>query len=164
MELANYIRRHSFLAQLLFLLSLSIICLNVRFRQNRVLLPKKSCFACVCVQSLQSCVLFATLWTVARQAPLSRQEYLSVLPCCSPEDLPDPGIEPASLPSTCIGRWVHYYQRHLGSPFLLSLSVICLDLHLRLNCTLPQKRSSVLGGWNVTTFIRWVTVALVSSV
>ena len=84
----------------------------------------------VCV-SLQSCVIFATLWTVACQAPLSRQEYLSVLPCCSPEDLPSPGIEPASLTSTCIGRWVHYCYCHLGSPFLLLLSIICLDLHLR---------------------------------
>ena len=74
MELDNYIRRHSFLAQLLFLLSPSIICLDLRFRQNHVLLQKKSCFACVCVQSLQSCMFFATLWTVARQAPLSRQE------------------------------------------------------------------------------------------
>ena len=46
----------------------------------------------------------------------------------------------------------------------LSPSVICLDLHLRQNCTLPQKRSSVLGGWDVTTFISWVTVGLVSSV
>ena len=35
------------------------------------------------------------------QAPLSmgfsRQEYWSGLPCPSPGDLPDPGIEPASL-------------------------------------------------------------------
>ena len=41
-----------------------------------------------------------TLWTVARQAPLSmgfsRQEYWSELPCPPPEDLPDPGIKPAS--------------------------------------------------------------------
>ena len=130
MELANYIRRLSLLAQLLFL-SLSIICLSRRFRQNHILLQKKSCSACVCVQSLQSCVIFATLWTVARQAPLSRQEYLSVLTCCSPEDLPSPGIEPTSLTSTYIGRWVHYCYRHLGSPFLLLLSVICLDLHLQ---------------------------------
>ena len=40
--------------------------------------------------------LFATLWTVALQAPLSmefsRQEYWGGLPC-SPPDLPDPGIE-----------------------------------------------------------------------
>ena len=45
--------------------------------------------------------LFATLWTGACQAPLSmgfsKQEYWSWLPFPSPEDLPDPGIEPASL-------------------------------------------------------------------
>ena len=39
--------------------------------------------------------LFATLWTVTHQAPLSmgfsRQEYWSGLPCPSPGDLPDPG-------------------------------------------------------------------------
>ena len=39
-------------------------------------------------------------WTVAHQAPLSigfsRQEYWSGLPFPSPEDLPDPGIEPGS--------------------------------------------------------------------
>ena len=44
---------------------------------------------------------FETPWTVANQAPLSmefsRQEYWSGLPFPSPEDLPDPGIEPASL-------------------------------------------------------------------
>ena len=40
---------------------------------------------------------FATLWTVACQAPLSigfsRQEYCSGLPCPPLEDLPNPGIE-----------------------------------------------------------------------
>ena len=50
-----------------------------------------------CVLSHFSCVrLFVTLWTVARQAPLSmgfsRQEYWSGLPCPPPEDLPDPGF------------------------------------------------------------------------
>ena len=39
--------------------------------------------------------------TVARPAPLStgffRQEHWSGLPCSPPGDLPDPGIEPASL-------------------------------------------------------------------
>ena len=48
-----------------------------------------------------SCVqLFVTLWTVTRQAPLSmgfsKQEYWSWLPFPSPENLPNPGIEPAS--------------------------------------------------------------------
>ena len=47
--------------------------------------------------------LFATLWTVARQAPLSmgfsRQEHWSGLPCPPPEDLPSPGIKPTSFTS-----------------------------------------------------------------
>ena len=42
----------------------------------------------------------AIRWTVARQAPLSmgfsRQEYWGGLPCASPGDLPDPGMEPES--------------------------------------------------------------------
>ena len=45
--------------------------------------------------------LFAILWTVAHQAPLSmgfsRQEYWSGLPCSPPGDLPNPGTEPTSL-------------------------------------------------------------------
>ena len=54
-----------------------------------------SCFSCV--------RLFVAPWTVARQAPPSkgfpRQEYWSGLPCPPPRDLPDPGLEPASLMS-----------------------------------------------------------------
>ena len=52
------------------------------------------------VKSLSRVQLFATPWTVARQAPLSmgfsRQEYWSGLPFPSPGDLPNPGIEPES--------------------------------------------------------------------
>ena len=55
---------------------------------------------CVCVKLLSRVRFFATLWTVARQAPLSmgfsRQEYWSGLPFPSPGDLPNPGIEPGS--------------------------------------------------------------------
>ena len=44
--------------------------------------------------------LFVTPWTVACQAPLSmelsRQENWNRLPCPSPGDLSDPGIEPGS--------------------------------------------------------------------
>ena len=50
--------------------------------------------------------LFATLWTVAHQAPLSmgfsRQEYWSVLSCPSPGDLSDSGIKPAFLLSPAL--------------------------------------------------------------
>ena len=52
------------------------------------------------VKSLSRVQLFATPWTVAYQAPpsmgFSRQECWSGLPFPSPEDLPDPGIEPRS--------------------------------------------------------------------
>ena len=51
-------------------------------------------------QSLSHIQLFATPWTVARQALLfmrfPRQEYRSGLPCPSAGDLRDPGIESAS--------------------------------------------------------------------
>ena len=47
--------------------------------------------------------LFVTFWTVAHQAPLSmefsKQEYWNGLPFPTPGDLPDLGIQPASLVS-----------------------------------------------------------------
>ena len=50
--------------------------------------------------------LFATLWTVAHQAPLSmgspRQEYWSALLFSPPEGLSDSGIEPMSLVSPAL--------------------------------------------------------------
>ena len=63
---------------------------------------------CACMQSCFSCVrLFANLWTLAHQAPLSmgfsRQEPLSWLPCPPPGALPHPGIEPTSLMSPALG-------------------------------------------------------------
>ena len=54
----------------------------------------------VVVQSLTHIRLFATPWTVAPQAPLSKgfamQEYWSGLQIPSPGDLPGPVIEPMS--------------------------------------------------------------------
>ena len=56
--------------------------------------------ACVCMH-FSHVRLFATLWTVGRQTPLSmgfsRQEYWSELPCSFPGDLPNPGIKPSSF-------------------------------------------------------------------
>ena len=55
----------------------------------------------MCAESLSHVQFFANPWTVSLQAPLSmgftRQEYWSGLPFPTPEDLPDPGFEPASL-------------------------------------------------------------------
>ena len=57
--------------------------------------------------------LFVTPWTVAHQTPLSmgfsRQEYWSGLPCPPPGGLPNPGMEPASVNISCVGRWVLYH-------------------------------------------------------
>ena len=57
-------------------------------------------FGQVVVQSLGRVRLFATLWTVAHQAPLSigfsKPEYWSGLPFPSPGDLPTPGIKATS--------------------------------------------------------------------
>ena len=72
---------------------------------------------CVCVfvhahTHALSCVqLFVAPWTVAHQDPplsmeFPRQEYWSGLPFPTPEDLPNPGIEPRSLMSSALaGRF-----------------------------------------------------------
>ena len=63
-----------------------------------------------CAKLLSCAQLFMTLWTVARQAPLSmgyfRYEYWSGLPCPPPGGLPEPGMEPVSLASPALaGRF-----------------------------------------------------------
>ena len=86
----------------------------------------------MCAQSLSHVRLFATLWTVARQAPLSmgfsRKEYWSGLPCPPPGDLPNPGVKSASpespalqadsLPLEPSGKLMVYHisSRILGFP------------------------------------------------
>ena len=71
----------------------------------------KSLLNTVCVLSRFSHVqLFVTLWTITHHAPLStefsREEYWSGLPCLSPMDLPNPGIQSASLMSPALaGRF-----------------------------------------------------------
>ena len=71
---------------------------------------------------LLSCVrLFATPWTVAYQAPLSRvfsrQEYWNGLPFLSPGDQPRPlAFQADSLPSEPPGKfkksWDHCFHQH----------------------------------------------------
>ena len=60
----------------------------------------------LCSQSLSRVRLFAAPWPVAPQAPLfmefSRQEHWSILPFSTAGDLPDPGIERASLVSPAL--------------------------------------------------------------
>ena len=66
------------------------------------------CCAVLCLSHVR---LFAAPWTVACQAPLSmgfsRQDYWSGLPCPPPRNLPDLGIDSASLtPPALAGRFL----------------------------------------------------------
>ena len=69
---------------------------------------------CMCACFHFSCVrLLVTPWPVSRQAPLSvgfsRQEYWSRLPCPPLGDLPDPGMEPASLTSPALAGCFFFF-------------------------------------------------------
>ena len=69
-------------------------------------------YNCVCM--LSQVPLFATPRTVACQASQSmkfaRQEYWSTLSFPPPEDLPDPGIEPATPVSTTLAGGFLYHR------------------------------------------------------
>ena len=87
----------------LYLLVWAMTCLSKKLSPLRV--TGSRIRPGVRAKSLQSC-LFATLWTIARQAPLSmrfsRQKYWRGLPSPPPGYLPDPGIEPVSLISPAL--------------------------------------------------------------
>ena len=76
----------------------------------------KSC--CHCCLVTQSCPTLCNPMNLARQVPLSmgfpRQEYWSVLPFPSSEDLPDPGIKQES--PALAGRF--FTSEPPGKPFL----------------------------------------------
>ena len=70
------------------------------------------CFSCVW--------LFASLWTVAHQTPLSmrfsRQEYWSGLPFPSPGDLPNSGTKPVPLTSPSLAGGFFTTSTTWGDP------------------------------------------------
>ena len=108
---------------------------------------------CACVLSCFSRFrLFATLWTVARQASLSmgfsRQEYWSGLPCHPTGDLPYPGIEPTSpvLPALQADSLP---LSHPGSPSALLLTQFHLLMKVNLRpCSGQTDTNQFLMKWN----------------
>ena len=99
---------HLFISHFFFFLILGTILRTVLKRLGRRILP---CAWYLCTLSHFSHVwLFATLWTVAHQAPLSkgfsRQEYWNGLPFPPLGDFPNPGTELVSLTSPALaGRF-----------------------------------------------------------
>ena len=73
--------------------------------------------------------LFATLWTVAHQTPLStgfsKQEYWNGLQRPPSEDLPYPGIEPMSLESSALAGGFFTTSATWEPPILTSVNNIC---------------------------------------
>ena len=95
---------------LICLVSRNIFSIYVILRESACVLCMLSHFHCV--------RLSETLRTVARQAPLSigfsRQEYWIGQPCPSPEDLPNPGMNPVSFMSPALaGGFITSGLRHL---------------------------------------------------
>ena len=64
----------------------------------------------VCAKLRQSCPPLCNLMdSRLLSVGFPRKEYWSGLPFPIPGDLPDPGIEPMYLASTCTGMWVLYH-------------------------------------------------------
>ena len=99
----------------------------------------------VCVLNCFSCVqLFATLWTVVHQAPLSMgfsgQEYWSALPFLSPGDPPNPGINlclscllrwlAGSVPLALPGKPIHPYRYSQTHTYIRMITRVCLCLDI----------------------------------
>ena len=83
--------------------------------------------------SLFSCVrLLATPWTVAQPASLS-VGFWSGLPCPPPEDLPYPGIEPASFKSPALASGFFITRVTWETQYQNTTLVIKKTWHVALN-------------------------------
>ena len=92
---------------------------------------------------LSHVLLFATQWTIARQAlpfmGFPRQEHWSGLPIPTPEDLPGPGIEPTApalaaaffTPSTTWEAQLKAYVHTKPCTWIFFISFISLFSQLR---------------------------------
>ena len=88
---------------------------------------------CVHAKSLQLCLTLCDPWTVACQAPpsmgFSRQEFWSGLPCPSPGDLLDPGMEPKNLMSP-----IYWLAGSLPTSTSCASGLVLRETKLNLRC------------------------------
>ena len=93
----------------------SLVCLKQQVAKSWI-----SCVPACTLRCFSHVWFFATLWTIAGQAPLSRlsrQEYWRGFPCPSPGIFPTQGLNLCLFTSvSCIGKCVLYDEHHLGSP------------------------------------------------
>ena len=112
--------------------------------------------------------LFLTPWTVALQVPLSMrfssQEYWGGMPFPSPEDPPDPGIEPASLTSPALQVDSLPSELQYVRPFdivshLLVISSVGFSLFsfISVSICVPSVDLSLVH-WNFLCAICWVVL------
>ena len=77
--------------------------------------------------------LFVNPWTAAHQAPLStefsRQEYCSGLPPPPPGDLPDPGIDPASLAAPALADGFFFFLTTKSHEYLKIITHMSKSRH-----------------------------------
>ena len=132
-----------------------------------------SSYSCSCLVA-ESCLSLVTLWSVARQAPLSmgfsRQEYWSGLPLPSAGDLPDTGIKPTSSALQANFSLLS----HRGSPKLIVLYQLYLSKtrtfrKLRLWHLVPSLHGKQMGKqwkqcqtlfWGAPKSLQMVTAAM----
>ena len=113
-------------------------------------------YVCACVFSgFSHARLFATRWTVARQASLSlgisRPEYWSGLPFPPLGDLPNPGIEPVSAVSPAL-QANSLPLRHWESPCILIAfpHLFCPPLHK------PTEAHTLFHLWDQSFNFLWL--------
>ena len=112
-----------------------------------------------CTQSFNHVQLFATLWTVAHQAPLSmefsRQEYWSQLSFPTPEDLPWPRDWTHVSCISCIGRQILYHWASWKALFLKDICRKTLLIYLSTLCwnNAISSTQSISQHWHYCLFL-----------
>ena len=115
---------------------------NIPFANNNqvVDLPYIIPPAYTCAQSL---LTLCNPQTIAHQAPLSmgfpRQEYWSGLPCPSPGDLHDPGIEPLHLTSPALTGRSFTTSTKKRVNYMTSKILLDSEIPLTYNCLAHRK-------------------------
>ena len=125
---------HSYLSVPLFLQLSSLLGFKLQLSHFTEMWPEAKVSICLCLKVLM-CQIdiikgplimlghtrpFATLWTVAHQAPLSmefpRKEYLEWVAISFSRESSQPRDQTHISYVSCIGRWILYHLCHLRSP------------------------------------------------